>query len=272
MKDMFNTTFFFLLGIIIIGVAGIYLYFENKLKDNTHKLNSMLNLVTSVTEEVRQIKFFLSSKNQPPNNYPVNKVNSQNGGNNLIEVSDNDNGNEDEDEDEEDDDDDDDDDEEDDEDDDDEEDEDDEDKDDDEDDKNDAKVKENKTESNDTKLLKIDIDFNNNLENKMTEIKDNEDNEDYEDGESDSSSLDSKLEILSIQDIEEMEGDKQDNKVSVSNDDEDELKYIMDPFKDTIDYKKLTVYNLRSIVSKKGLVEDPSKMKKNELLKLLTNE
>ena len=85
MKDMFNTTFFFLLGIIIIGVAGIYLYFENKLKDNTHKLNSMLNLVTSVTEEVRQIKFFLSSKNQPPNNYPVNKINSQNGGNNLIE-------------------------------------------------------------------------------------------------------------------------------------------------------------------------------------------
>ncbi len=38
---------------------------------------------------------------------------------------------------------------------------------------------------------------------------------------------------------------------------------------DSLDYKKLSLPKLRSIVSEKRLSTDPSKLKKNELLKLL---
>jgi hypothetical protein len=41
---------------------------------------------------------------------------------------------------------------------------------------------------------------------------------------------------------------------------------------DSLDYKKLSLPKLRSIVSEKGLVSDASKLKKNELLKLLDSE
>jgi hypothetical protein len=38
---------------------------------------------------------------------------------------------------------------------------------------------------------------------------------------------------------------------------------------EAMDYKKLSLNKLKSIVLEKGLVSDPSKLKKNELLKLL---
>ena len=44
------------------------------------------------------------------------------------------------------------------------------------------------------------------------------------------------------------------------------------PIKEELDYKKLPLQKLRSIVLKKKLVEDSSKMKKNELLLLLEKE
>ena len=47
---------------------------------------------------------------------------------------------------------------------------------------------------------------------------------------------------------------------------------LEDPHPDSLDYKKLSLPKLRSIVSEKGLVSDASKLKKNELLKLLGAE
>jgi len=41
---------------------------------------------------------------------------------------------------------------------------------------------------------------------------------------------------------------------------------------DSVDYKKLPLPKLRSIVTDKGLVDDASKLKKQELLKLLEDE
>jgi len=41
---------------------------------------------------------------------------------------------------------------------------------------------------------------------------------------------------------------------------------------DLLDYTKLSLQKLRTIVSEKGLSSDSSKLKKNELLKLLTPE
>jgi hypothetical protein len=39
-----------------------------------------------------------------------------------------------------------------------------------------------------------------------------------------------------------------------------------------LDYKKLSLNKLRSVVSEKGIVTDASKLKKHELLKLLEVE
>ena len=47
---------------------------------------------------------------------------------------------------------------------------------------------------------------------------------------------------------------------------------LEDPHPDSLDYKKLSLPKLRSIVSDKGLASDASKLKKNELLKLLGAE
>ena len=41
---------------------------------------------------------------------------------------------------------------------------------------------------------------------------------------------------------------------------------------EVLDYKKLSLNKLRSIVTEKGLVTDASKLKKHELLKLLEVE
>ena len=48
--------------------------------------------------------------------------------------------------------------------------------------------------------------------------------------------------------------------------------HLFKPYPDSIDYKKLTLSKLRSIVVEKELVADSSKLKKNELLKLLGAE
>jgi hypothetical protein len=51
-----------------------------------------------------------------------------------------------------------------------------------------------------------------------------------------------------------------------------ELKTIninLDEHIDPIDYKKLSLQKLKSVVVEKGLVSDASKLKKNDLLKLL---
>ena len=47
---------------------------------------------------------------------------------------------------------------------------------------------------------------------------------------------------------------------------------LEDTHSDSLDYKKLSLPKLRSIVSEKGLATDASKLKKNELLKLLGAE
>ena len=51
-----------------------------------------------------------------------------------------------------------------------------------------------------------------------------------------------------------------------------ELQSVKDEFtSDSINYKKLTLNQLRLIASDKNIVEDPTKLKKNELIKLLEN-
>ena len=69
MTDILNPTFLMCLGIILISIACLVIYFENKLRDQNHKMSSMLGLVTSLTDEVNHTKkFLLRMTNNMPNN------------------------------------------------------------------------------------------------------------------------------------------------------------------------------------------------------------
>ena len=47
LSDLFNTSFLMTLGIVILMIAALTAYFESKLRDQNHKMTSMLSLVTS---------------------------------------------------------------------------------------------------------------------------------------------------------------------------------------------------------------------------------
>lgn len=51
-KDIFNTQFFVILGVVLLLVTCLVLYVEQKFKVYDHKMSSMLSLVSSLAEEM----------------------------------------------------------------------------------------------------------------------------------------------------------------------------------------------------------------------------
>ena len=51
-KDVFNTQFFVILGVVLLLVTCLILYIEQKFKAYDHKMSSMLSLVSSLAEEM----------------------------------------------------------------------------------------------------------------------------------------------------------------------------------------------------------------------------
>jgi len=51
-KDIFNTQFFVILGVVLLLVTCLVLYVEQKFKAYDHKMSSMLSLVSSLAEEM----------------------------------------------------------------------------------------------------------------------------------------------------------------------------------------------------------------------------
>ena len=105
--DLFNPTFFLFLAILLLVTALLVVYFESKMREQNHKIASMLSLVSSLAEEFNMISHELKQHATKggasiPVFYPLNNLenplNSAN--NNLINVSD-DSGDEDEDDDDE---------------------------------------------------------------------------------------------------------------------------------------------------------------------------
>ena len=130
--------------------------------------------------------------------------------------------------------------------------------------------------TNNIKILKININLDNNINDidesnlEFDKIENFDDLEELDDNLSDNHSENGdfiKFEEK-LDDINEEETVNEILNISSS-----ELKTINinleEPHSDTIDYKKLALPKLRSIVSEKGLSTDTSKMKKNELFKLL---
>jgi hypothetical protein len=318
LTELFNPTFFLFLGILLLVLSLFTLYYESKFRDQNHKLSSMLNIVSSLAEEVNNVKFSLNQvalmgggKNV---NYFQPNLAEMNITKKLIEVSDdeqdeeddndseNDSDNDDEDSDNEDSENEDSD----------NDDEDDEDEDDNDDDDSDTEevidlnninvielgqhkditiLKMGKT--NEDSLIHLDItmsEFQNIDENNLEELDDLDDLEQFDDLESVSTeegedNVSKPLEINNGVIINNMTDEFADIKVKEydleQHTDLNDLKKInimdLDDTKsiqtsEANDYKKMSVQKLKSLVVERNLAADSSKLKKNELLKLLEEE
>ena len=290
-SSIFNSTFFVFLGIIVLIVGLLIIYFENKSREQNHKISSMLSLVSSLAEELNMVKFHLNRMNMVgagmsnlsvpvTTNIPINSSETNNLGERLIEVSDDDDDEDDDDDDDEDEDEDDDDDDDNDEDDGDDNDEDDDDEDDDE-------ISITELPLDDIKILNInDLKVINNSDE---EDDDDEDDDEDDDGEdetmnglddddltmNDIDDIDEETNELinrtTTFDIEELEIAKSEIKTQDYDNNKEITLLNLEKSKniEVIDYKKLSLNKLRSVVLEKGLVTDSSKLKKNELFKLL---
>lgn len=252
----------------MLVVALLVVYFESKMRDQNHKIASMLSLVSTLAEDMNGVKMGLNQiattrfSSPFPQNFEQPLENSRvpyKQETKLIEVSD---GEEDDDDDE-----------------DEEEEEDDVEIDDDDeidddeiDDDADVDDEDSDNESKqDVKVLKIDMNLSddNLSENNNLELDDLDDLDELDDEISEVQSLSSKSSKISDKLEETIIEDKGSELLNISPSD---LKTISINLEESLDYKKLSLPKLRSIVSEKGLSSDTSKLKKNELLKLLGAE
>jgi len=280
LTDLFNPTFLMFLGILVLVVALLVVYFETKFRDQNHKISSMLSLVSSLAEELNGTKMIVQHLSMRPvsnsQNFQQQQPNLEESfvsNNKLISVSD------------------------------------------DEDSDSDSDLESNSTESmeilddednesveeiddnssvnsknsvielgdnNDIKVLKLNINHNNNDDESSSSSEEN--NLDFDDlddldnlddlddlHELDESYNLEKLDDLTKRDIQIMETKEDD--VQQSDIKTMDLKSININLEETknesMDYKKMSLPKLRSIVTEKGLSTDATKLKKNELLKLI---
>jgi len=284
--DIFNPSFFIFLGILVLVSALIVVYFESKMREQNHKIASMLQLVSCVADEMSTIKNDInyikmysnhnSEQSKSINLEPTLNNNLEINMNKLILVSDNESDSESEpdcdsesDSDES-------------------------NTDSDSDSDSETELIEDKLNSqiieiSDIKVLKInnildelnkpyDLDESNNLDD-LDDLDDlnNLDDLNYLDDLDESDDEANNLKESNLLDISiNFKNDEDDNEKksnlnisdlnlkTINISDLEEVKYSSDN-----DYKKMPLSKLRLIVMQKGIVGDSSKFKKNELLKLL---
>ena len=61
--DLFNVSFLFSIGIIIILIGGIFTYVSYRMSEQDHKLSSMVNLVSILAEDLQHIKLLTRAEN-----------------------------------------------------------------------------------------------------------------------------------------------------------------------------------------------------------------
>ena len=248
-SEIFSTSFLFSVAIIIIAVGGLFAYFNYRLSEHNHKMQAMMGLVSTMAEEMQYFRSKIHSNPMTTNNTDTTHIVSNFlGGSNteddLIEVSD-------------------------------------------------SEIEEDDEEAESLEDDELDDDLeedlDDDLDDDLSEAESLE--EDLEDLDEDLEETDKKIITIDIDlgatnemmsfDSEEIE-DTNTNDLNLSNleDLDVSLKSIaidMDISnisinKEKDDYKKMSLNKLRDLVCEKGLVKDASKLKKNELLKLLGAE
>ena len=103
--DLFNPCFLMFLGILVLIVALVVVYFESKVRDQNHKIASMLSLVSTLAEDINGLKMGLSHLAMPMFGGSIHQTLEQvnpsfisKDSNELIEVSDDEDEEEDDDE------------------------------------------------------------------------------------------------------------------------------------------------------------------------------
>ena len=282
LSELFTPTFLMFLGILLLVVALVVVYFESKMRDQNHKIASMLSLVSTLAEDMNGVKMGLNQvamhqmsghqmgqmggqmgqtgiQSQPLEN--SNKSLYLQETNNLIAVSDDDDSEEDDESA----------------------------IDDSGSDIDAASLSDDDQDSDDessdedeqlVKVLRLNIPAPGNNEdmgfNGAEELGDLDDLMDEALSVSSDDSSEYQLDIQASDFIsaEEIKGETHLN-ISAS-----DLKTINISLEEggeehgveSVDYKKLPLPKLRNIVTEKGLAADAAKMKKNELLKLLESE
>jgi hypothetical protein len=255
LTDLFNPSFFMFLGILVLAVALLVVYFESKFREQNHKIASMLSLVSSLAEEVNGTKMIIHQLTANPqmhqqapffyqNKEPALESKIIKNNDSLISVSDDESDSESEY---------------------------------DSDAESEESIDEESAESgsdsdsdsqeeqnNTIKIFKLNISGNDEQSQldedaaSLEEIDEDDDLEEFDDNSSTTSGSDKEPEL---------NDDKTRNNFM-------DLKSINITLEETkteqsIDYRKMSLPKLRSAVAEKGLSTDSSKLKKNELLKLL---
>ena len=276
-SEIFSTSFLVSIAVCLILVGGLFAYFNYRFSEQNHKMQSMLGLVSTMAEEMQYFRSKLTNQSVEPND-TSDEANSYSnvqiipnflGGNansqmSLIEVSDSEEEEEDEEEEEEDE----------------------EEEDDNEDNEDDNEDEDNNEDNNsvedlndelseleeldddeDTnkKVISIDLGTNNNdlvIESEDINLDTNDTND-----------TNDTIKHINIDFASDNDNDNDDLNLENM---EMSLKSIsIDESvssKGKEDYKKMSLNKLRDVVCAKGLVVDASKLKKNELLKLLGDE
>ena len=258
LSEILSTSFLFSIAIIIILVGGLFAYFNHRFCAQNHKISSMLALVSTMAEEMQYFRSKISGKSSEQ--CKMSDIDAIHfapqflGGNsdsdiNLIEVSDGEDDIDSEIEDDSD-----------------SEDEEDSDSDDGEDSDNesdidDSDIDDDDDDDNKIKTISIDlgkeIDLNigDEIEHDNLDINHNTKTINLSE---DISSFDITSKTLeNIDNIDNIDDISIDLNVSVQN---------------KLDYKKMSLNKLRDVVTQKGLVVDASKLKKNDILKMLGDE
>ena len=255
LSEFFSTSFLFSISVIIIVIGGLFAYFNHRLAVQNHKISSMMGLVTTMAEEMQYFRSKLSGKAQEnyckmPDADLIHIVPQFLGGSasNLIEVSDG----EDEESDEE--------------------------SVSDNESDDEESVSDNESDSDDeSEDLEVE-----DLEIEDLEVEENKDNiksisidlGDDIDLNIDEDNIESETKTISLsEDISSFEITSK----SLENIDDIDIgigiKLTNDyAEKEKTDYKKLSINKLREIVVEKGIVVDASKLKKNDVLKMLGAE
>jgi len=258
-NDLLSTSFLFSIAIIIILIGGIFAYVSFRMSEQDHKITSMVGLISTMAEELH---FFRSKLNDADINgsatgYKQESVLQEGSGlfepvlhtfsilesNNLISVSD--------------------------------------------DDESESDDSESGSESGSESDNESDNESDSDNESEPEEYK----NVSLEETMHKINDIDEIDEINDIDEIEDLNDSSQTNNIksihleepielNVLESGEDllasDLKTIsiMD-LEDTnkkTDYKKMSINKLREVVVEKGIIADATKLKKNDLLKLLGDE
>ena len=55
--DIFSTSFLICLAICLLLIGGLFMYFNQKIVEQNHKITSMFDLVSTMAEEVNSVKY-----------------------------------------------------------------------------------------------------------------------------------------------------------------------------------------------------------------------